>query len=824
MTGGLRAETKTKKATVNVVFPIPGGGPYTYRLPEDYPRPPAPGVRVAASLGRRLLTGVVTESGVRPPARVRLKYVTEVIDDVPLVPPELIELARWMARYYLCDLGEALRAVVPGIFLRVGDRKVRLTEAGIPLLNNFSALQKKLLCLLEDQPGGWMLQSRLCSRLKTRSLAGPLAELAEAGVVETTDHLPLLPRARSRTMVKAAEEVSAEEAGRLLARTPRQHECLEYLKGTSAPVELSLLLRVGFSSALVGALAQKGLVDKYEVYDPRDPFRNVSFPDYHPPEPSPVQREVIASLGGALAGHGVHLLYGVTGSGKTLVYLELLKPVLEAGRQAIVLVPEIALTPQTVGRFRAVFGPRVALLHSGLSEGERYDIWRQIAEGRYLVVVGPRSAVFAPFHNLGIIVIDEEHEHTYKQDTTPRYHAREVAIRRMEIFGGPVLLGSATPSLESFRKAELGTYTLHRLPERVRGLPLPAVRVTDLRRGWSTGRKSLVTDSLVSATGFAIEAGGQVLMLLNRRGFHSYLLCEECGEVVGCPLCRISLTLHRRLGRLVCHYCGHQRPVSGSCPACESPRMTALGAGTEQVEALLKEKFPGRRVDRMDLDTTGGRWSHHEILERLRTGETDILVGTQMIAKGLDFPNVRLVGVVNADTAMNLPDFRSAERTFCLLAQVAGRTGRGEHGGEVVIQTFRPDHPAVRAAIRHDYQAFARQELAVRKEAQYPPYVELLNVIFSGRDEKKLERFACESADRIQQWVHGQYGESPPLVVGPAPCPLERLRGWWRWHLIVKSALPDEIGRVGGWIASHVKPSARSGQRVVLDRDPASLM
>ncbi|HLA40636.1 MAG TPA: primosomal protein N', partial [Candidatus Glassbacteria bacterium] len=445
-------------------------------------------------------------------------------------------------------------------------------------------------------------------------------------------------------------------------------------------------------------------------------------------------------------------------------------------------------------------------------------------EGAFSVVVGPRSAVFAPLGKLGLVVIDEEHESTYKQDTTPRYHAREVAIQRMKTFGGPVLLGSATPSLESFRKAEKGIYRLHELPERVLGLPLPAVKVTDLRRGWASGKKSLVTDSLTTETEFALKAGGQALFLLNRRGFHSLLLCEECGEVIGCPHCRISLKLHRRLGRLLCHYCGHQQAVARACPVCQSPRLAPLGSGTEQVEALLKEKFPGRTIDRMDLDTTGGRWSHHEILERLRSGATDILVGTQMIAKGLDFPDVLLVGVVNADTAMNLPDFRAAERTFCLLAQVAGRTGRGERGGQVVIQTFRPDHPAVRAAVRHDYLAFARRELAVRKQAGYPPFVELLNVIFSGRDEKKVERTACEAAGKLQGWVESQFGESGPAVVGPAPCPLEKLRGQWRWHLIVKSPRPEDIERVGSWIAAKLKSSLKSGLRLTLDRDPASLM
>ncbi len=813
-----------KYRTANVVYPIPGGGPYTYFLPAGFEGTLAAGSRVVGSLGRRLLTGIVTETGVAPPQGVRLKKLSAVIDEQALVPVELLELARWISAYYLCELGEAVRAVVPGVFLRVGDRMVRMIPEEIPLLNNYSRFQLRLLNFLEQRPQRNMLESALAKRLKLRSIGAELASLAEEGVVEVTDHLPILPRERSRTMVKAAENVDPAEAEKLLTRSPRQRDCMQYLRGMNSPVELSLLSRLNFSSAIIGSLAGKGLVDKYEVLDPRDPFRSVDFPDYELPDGSPAQLKVVDQLLGASDSHGVHLLHGVTGSGKTLVYMELLRPLLKQGKQAIVLVPEIALTPQTTGRFRAVFGEQVAVLHSGLSEGERYDIWKQIRTGRYQVVVGPRSAVFAPFDNLGLIVIDEEHEHTYKQDTTPRYHAREVAIERMRRAEGTVLLGSATPSLESFQRATDGAYTLHELPERVKGLPLPQVSISDLRHGYTADSSHLVGDKLLAEIGFATEAGGQVLLLLNRRGFHSFVLCEDCGEVVGCPHCRISLTVHRRLNRLVCHYCDHQAPVPRKCPACGSEQTVAMGMGTEQVESLLKQHFSELTIDRMDMDTTGGKWSHHEILERLRCGETDILVGTQMIAKGLDFPNVLLVGVVNADTAMNLPDFRATERTFGLLAQVAGRTGRSEKGGEVVIQTYNPAHPAVRCAVDHDFRSFAREELAVRKEAEYPPFTNLLNVVFSGGDEATVRDYSDRTAALVLGYITEKKLDSKITVLGPAPCPLEKLRGRYRYHLIIKSGQASLIQKLGVWIGANARPPSKGNCRLTLDRDPLSLM
>ncbi|MEA2064238.1 MAG: primosomal protein N', partial [Gemmatimonadota bacterium] len=612
-----------------------------------------------------------------------------------------------------------------------------------------------------------------------------------------------------------------------LERSPRQAECLELLRSLSHPVEQSLLAgRMGFSHQVVNGLVAKGLAVRRQKPVSRDPLSSIELPPYKVPRPSKAQAGVIEEIVSSLDQQKIFLLHGVTGSGKTLVYLDALKPVLEAGRQAIVLVPEIALTPQTTGRFRAVFGDRVAVLHSALSDGERYDIWRQIRTGdRYRIAVGARSAVFAPFDNLGMIIIDEEHEHTYKQsDTAARYHARQVALKRMSQAGGPVVLGSATPSLESFHKARTGTYSLLELPDRAAGRPLPEVRIHDLRRQWVRSGRSLLSGALKKEIGFALEAGGQVLLLLNRRGYSGLLICAECGHVVTCPHCMISLTVHRRISSMLCHYCGHRRQIPACCPVCAADALEPLGSGTEQVESSLREIFPERVIDRMDMDTTGGKWSHHEILERLRTGATDILVGTQMIAKGLDFPDVLLVGVVNADTGMNLPDFRATERTFQLLAQVAGRTGRGERGGEVFIQTFSTGHPAITAAVGHDYEGFAGRELKVRKSASYPPYSLLVNVIFTGENEQVVRAWALEAASFVRGLIKARDLSGRLYALGPAPCAIEKLRGRFRWHLILKSQSHAVLGRVGAYLQQKLKPPGRGACRLVLDRDPLSLM
>jgi primosomal protein N' (replication factor Y) len=560
----------------------------------------------------------------------------------------------------------------------------------------------------------------------------------------------------------------------------------------------------------------------------RDPFLTRAIKPSAPLQPTAAQAAALASLATLGPGEGA-LLYGVTGSGKTLVYLEYLRHIVEVERAgAIVLVPEIALTPQTVDRFRSVFGDRVAVLHSGLSEGERYDAWRALQCGEKTIAVGARSAVFAPIANLGAIVVDEEHESLYKQSEAPRYHARDVAARRARAAGARLILGSATPSLESWTAAQAGRLRLLRLPERPAGGVMPAVRVVDLRAEKALGpdtvtrkRRAIVSQSLESELVRTVERGEQAILLLNRRGFASFVQCADCGDVRVCPNCSVSLTYHHTPLGLVCHHCQHREAYSPRCAACGGETARQRGVGTQQLEALVGEILPQARIARMDVDTTRGKWAHTQILDRFGAGELDVLLGTQMIAKGLDFPNVTLVGVIDADVGINLPDFRASERAFQLLSQVAGRAGRGTRRGTVLIQTRVPDHHAVLCAVQHDYEGFVAVELPARESPPYPPTRGITNVIVSGPAEVAVQ----EEAVRAAAWAReaAQRYALPVEVIGPAPCPIERVQSRWRWHFYLRASETAALARLGQGLAQTYAPADRT-TRVVLDRDPVSLL
>ncbi len=477
----------------------------------------------------------------------------------------------------------------------------------------------------------------------------------------------------------------------------------------------------------------------------------------------------------------------MTGSGKTEVYLRISEAVLKAGRSVLVLVPEIGLTPQLTDRFRARFGDKVAVYHSALSAGERYDTWRQMLQGNQQIVIGTRSAVFAPLLKLGLIVIDEEHDSSFKQDSLPRYHARDVAARRAETESVPLILGSATPSLESWQHAKTERYQLISLPKRVLDLPLPDVVTIDLRDGFHSRQfRGAISRQLQQAIKQALSKNEQIILLLNRRGFSTHIQCPACGEVVRCPNCELApLTHHRQGETAVCHYCDFQMPAPPVCPACKFEGIRYSGQGTQRLEAEVRSRFPNAPCLRMDSDTMRQPGSHEESLSRFRHGEVQILVGTQMIAKGLDFPNVTVVGVINADTALHLPDFRAAERTFQLVTQVAGRTGRGPKGGRVYVQTSNPDHVAIRSAERHDYQQFANAELPIREQFNYPPFGQMIRVIARGTSEAQTEQLIESVADLLRERLTG---DNQFRLLGPAPAPIEKLRGKYRFHMMLQTA------------------------------------
>jgi primosomal protein N' (replication factor Y) len=752
---------------VSVSLPLALYEPLTYRVPDDLASRVAVGSRVVVPLRRGREMGFVVGEGALPKG-VSAKPILAAPDDRPVIDAALFAVCRWIADYYAEPLGVVLRTALPAA----------LTGAESPV-----------------------------PAVKTRRLAALRRELPTLMEREQT-----------------------------FARARKQRELYELIEslGGSAPVEL-LLERMSFSPPVLKALVERGLVEVRAEVVARDPFAaRVPAADRRH-DPTPAQRAAIGALARGKRGD-VFLLHGVTGSGKTLVYLDLLRTLVnERGQGAIVLVPEIALTPQTVSRFRAVFGDKVAVLHSALSDGERYDAWLALQRGEKRIAVGARSAVFAPVRDLGAIVVDEEHETSYKQGEAPRYHAREVAIVRAREQGAVVVLGSATPSLESWVNGKSGKYQLLSLPDRVGGGRLPTIRVVDMRvprdpmvpAPHATTSESLarlvLSEPLEDALRDRATKREQSILLLNRRGYSAFVQCAQCGEVEVCPNCSISLTYHRAPERLVCHYCQHAEAPRSRCKRCGGAVLRQRGLGTQQVERILSERIPSLRIARMDVDTTSGKWAHADILDRVASGDVDVLLGTQMIAKGLDFPNVTLVGVVDADVGINLPDFRASERCFQLLSQVAGRAGRGPKGGEVFIQTRVPGHHAVRCAVEHDYARFVTQELEGREEPLYPPAVRLVNVVFSGTRENDTMRLAMDSADRLRAMLEKQ-PEIAVTIVGPSKCPIERIKNRWRWHFMLKSRNSAQLTRVCRYLAERLPVPSKAQLRLVVDRDPVSLL
>jgi primosomal protein N' (replication factor Y) (superfamily II helicase) len=749
---------------VEVALPVPLARTFTYRID----RPVAAGTRVRVPFSNRKLIGWVVGDA-RPREINRLRDVDRILDDEPSVPPDVLELCRWIADYYVTSLGVVLRGAVPAVLSEIARN---------------------------DAPVRTQRVLRIVRELPTLSLRDDV-----------------------------------------FGRALRQRECYEVLESLGGHADVAHLTdNLGFSAGVLKGLMEKRLAEVSDERVERDPFADIEPPPPTPHRPSTAQQAALDELIAAARARDEQrpfLLYGVTGSGKTLVYIELLREVVQQqGRGAIVLVPEIALTPQTVARFRAEFGDVVAVLHSALSDGERYDAWRALREGRRRIAIGARSAIFAPVHQLGAVIVDEEHEATYKQSEAPRYHAREVAIVRARAAGAVCLLGSATPALESWHNAQRGKFTLLRLPERVEGRPLPPVRIVDLRKERKTeraaavprGRPLILSDPLIDELNERLLRREQSILLLNRRGYATFVQCRACGHVWHCEQCNVSLTFHRGRRRLVCHYCLHDEPPPTQCTQCRSDDLAFRGVGTEQVEREVADLFPAARVARMDVDTTSAKWSHHDILERVGSGAVDILLGTQMIAKGLDFPNVTLVGVVNADVAMNLPDFRASERTFQLLTQVAGRAGRGPRGGLVLIQTALPQHYAIQSAVAHDFEAFAERELHERSDPAYPPHTRLANIVVSGLDEREVQDAVEGVAASALAHMRARAYEPQVVLTGPAPCAIDRIRGRWRWHFLLRTPSAAILGDLCRALQRTELKAGRSQLRMILDRDPVSLL
>lgn len=751
---------------IEVALAVPLFRTFTYRVPTGIALPIAVGTRVLVPFRTRTEIGICLGPA-EPPDGVRLKSIQSVLDTTPAIPSALLATGQWIAQWYAAPIGMTLRAMLPSTLTTV---RVKPSAA------------------------------------KTQRVA------------RIVDELP-----------------SLLQREQMFARAKQQRVVYELLEaqGGRAPVE-ALRQQANCSAGVLTSMVKRGLVEIRDEPVDRDPF--VDRPGVAPPpNPSAAQQEAIRTILGGSPGQAF-LLHGITGSGKTLVYIEVLRAVLaQPGRTAIVLVPEIALTSQTVDRFRGAFGDDVAVLHSALSDGERHDAWQALRRGERRIAVGARSALFAPLERVGVVIVDEEHESSYKQAETPRYHAREAAIVRARAEGAVVVLGSATPSLESWERTNRGQAVRISLPDRAAGANLPDVEVVDLRtvvRDAVAARPpnapydqdlGILSPRLASAIEARLVRGEQSLLLLNRRGFASFVQCYSCGFVHVCPHCSISLTYHRVPESLVCHYCQHQAALPTHCPECQQESQRKRGLGTQQVERLVADRFPAARIARMDVDTTSGKWAHTAILDRVGQGDIDILLGTQMIAKGLDFPNVTLVGVIDADTGLNLPDFRAAERTFQLLSQVAGRAGRGPKGGEVIIQSRMPRHAAVRHALSHDYQSFVHEELGHRRSPTYPPFVSLANIVVSGEQQEAT----AASMLRATAWIQALLARASlkdVVLVGPAPCPIDRIKDRWRWHVLLKSTRPKTMSRLVHYIAERCPETTQRDTRMIVDRDPVSLL
>lgn len=682
-----------------------------------------------------------------------LKPVTALLGG-PFFSERSAETARWIAEYYLCPLSEALRLFTP--------------PGGTP----------KAVKGIDE---AWTLR---------RAGVGPVDDRWAMLSPEPSEFLPK----RSATMQRAVLDALGA--------------------GPVRVVELSADL--GSVDGALKALEKAGVVIVEKRRRMRDALVRETSAHRHE-RLTEGQRKALEAIGAARSsGGGVVLLDGVTGSGKTEVYLRAIERVLDSGGTACVLVPEISLTPQTVGRFRARFGDEVAVMHSRLSAGERYDQWDLVRQGKARIVVGARSALFAPLDDLALIVIDEEHESSYKQGSSPRYHARDVAERIARAYGAVLVLGSASLSMESRSRAETGEWVSVPLPERVTGRPLPPVTVVDMGAEFSAGHRSMFSRPLIAALERVKDAGDKAVLFLNRRGFASFLLCRECGFVPGCDSCATSLTYHEVGARLACHHCGATRPVPPSCPSCTSPYLRQFGAGTQRVETELDALLPGWPVVRMDADTTKGKGAHERLLVEFETLDSGVLLGTQMIAKGLDYPDVTLVGVIVADVTLNLPDFRAGERTYQLLEQVSGRAGRAEKHGEVVVQTYWPDHPAIRAAAAHRPELFYDQETVSRKELNYPPFGNLANVLVWGEDSQAVTKHAIRLATILEDAAPDDW-----QVLGPSPSPLARLKGVWRWHVLVKA--PRDAG-ISAFLKDTLPGRTAAGVSVAVDVDPADLL
>ena len=824
-------------AFCDVALPVPLDRPFTYAVNGTVP---AVGARVLVPFsGQRLMGVVVRVHDDLPADDIEIKRVQQVLDDTSLLSPELMQLAAWIAQYYVAPLGEVLRGMMPLAAEVHRQYTYRIAEAGSRVL--YEGAQK-----------GSSRRSRLPAEDQNREYAvlnyledGKTAKASALRSATQTRKALLDAMVRKKWLIREAiaEERDARRTERIAvlvpdARIPKLNEnqtaILAELAAAGSRMRVADLRELSVPASTLATLVRRGLVAIEEA--PQN-FHLGGLPangkkHAHEHALNEAQVEALGSIAAAMAQGGFKpiLLYGVTGSGKTTVYFAAMQRALDAGKSALLLVPEIGLTPAMAGEMFAAFGAQVALLHSGLTPDERAEQWHRIRRGEARIVVGTRSAIFAPMVDLGLILVDEEHDSSYKQEETPRYHGRDVAVMRAKFNNAVVVLGSATPSLESWANSERGRYQRVEMLTRVMNRPLPVVELVDMRIEFKeTAREDIFSRQLVAETQATIDRGEQVIILLNRRGYSFTVICRSCGEKIECENCAISMTYHKPVlgtdlhahagDRLECHYCGFRRSIPKVCPKCQSEHLYYLGAGSQQGEERLQELFPNARIGRMDRDTVRGRGDLERLLTRLHSGEINLLVGTQMIAKGHDVHGVTLVGVIGADSALGLPDFRAAERVFQLLTQVSGRAGRGELPGRVLVQTYHPEHYAIQYSATHDYTGFVAKELQYRRWMHYPPAAVLANVLVQG-----------ESMAEAAAWANtlGRWFAATPLdnvrVLGPSAAPIARLKRIYRFHFVLKAERRDALSRTLRALLAHADAQAIPRRNLVVDVDAVHLM
>jgi primosomal protein N' (replication factor Y) len=768
---------------------------YTYSVPEGMSEQICKGCRVLVPFGNggMVKEGFVMETN--PPdlsgKTFLYKEIKQVLEPYPLIKNDNIQLLEWMRRQYICTYSDIIKCMLPPGTSVKAVKNVKLAPAETQREFRKAGLNKVLKVLAEA--GGECEYDELRGICEIKGFKACIEELCGHGLVEIEESYEQKVSAKTVKAVclaKPAEEIAGELENNTIKRI--QHiRVLEILLDNEVVSVNDIQRFAGVTNSVLDTLSRHGYIIYKNIEVKRNPLKDRNYERTAPMSPTAEQADALSILKSQIDGKSFQetLIHGITGSGKTEVYLQLISYCFQLGQKAIMLVPEISLTPQMVERFVSRFGKRVAVIHSRLSLGERFDQWKLIREGKVDVVVGARSAVFSPMDNLGLIVIDEEHEGSYKSESVPRYNAKEVARKRCEINNCLLVYGSATPSMETYFRAESGNIRLIQMKNRPMTAELPKVELVDMRLELENGNKTPFSTRLMEELEKNKENSQQSILFLNRRGFSTFVICRSCGFTLKCPECSIALTYHSKSNRLICHYCGFTVQNPTKCPSCESENIRYFGIGTQKIEEEVKQRLPESSVIRMDIDTTGYKNAHEEILNRFKRENINIMVGTQMIAKGHDFPNVTLVGVLAADSMLNAGDFRSSERTFQLLTQVSGRAGRGSIGGRVIVQTYNTEEYSILAACRHDFEAFYRQEILIRKRLDYPPFTNIAIITFSGR----RDRAVFDAAKEIKPEFLEGYTEEGFLILGPSRCPIPKIANNYRWRLVIKSRNLDNM-------------------------------